>query len=171
MSCSWSRGCHGCVHTAGLPEHLHLLSAGCGQGRVSPQLLSCLHHYQVPRVVNLLVQLVIVLLGVARSSMGVPSHAQLRGMNFHLRLPRKSAGSECCVWGLSFYLELRPTLEPFTWAAFLPLVTLRFPFMVGLGSPTETMQGVLCVHYLGVWVYALGQNCEALGQGVRLRFL
>lgn len=62
----WSYGCQvpGSV-PLGFPGSLGFVPTGL---RVSPQLFSCLHHYQVPRVVDLPVQLVIMLLEVVSSS-------------------------------------------------------------------------------------------------------
>lgn len=79
--CFWSQGCQcpaKCLWAS------WAIWARCPPGGgVSPQLFSRLHHYQVPRVVDLPVQLVIVLLGVAfRSPVAkpLPREAQGRGM-------------------------------------------------------------------------------------------
>lgn len=61
---------------------------------VSPQLFSCLHHYQVPHVVDLPVQLVIVLLGmVLRSPVGNLLPFQALGCGS----PNTPTGTTLCV--------------------------------------------------------------------------
>lgn len=69
--------------------------AGLG---VSPQLFSCLHHYQVPSVVDLPVQQVIVLLGVvSRSPVGNPFHAKFRGKAWALPHPPETLQGMACL--------------------------------------------------------------------------
>lgn len=64
------------------------MPAGRGGGGVSPQLFSRLHHYQVPRVVDPPVQLVVVLLGVAfRSPVAKPLPCEAQGGAWALPAP------------------------------------------------------------------------------------
>lgn len=67
------------VPGSGLPGFLGSLGSVPPRLGVSPQLFSCLHHYQVPQVVDLPVQLVILFLGVVSRSAGNPFRFQALG--------------------------------------------------------------------------------------------
>lgn len=82
--------------------------AGLG---VSPQLFSGLHHYQVPHVVDLPVQLAMMFLGVVlRSPVGNPLPCQALGWGPHHHFPTETMLGVACfcmsalAWGLGCVL-------------------------------------------------------------------
>lgn len=91
------------LSASGLPGQSGLRARWAGGG-VSPQLFSRLHHYQVPRVVDPPVQLVVVLLGVAfRSPVAkpLPWEAQGRGLG-PPPSPLGHTGDSVCAPALSW---------------------------------------------------------------------